>query len=393
MRAKYSIALAGVLVAGAALAAPCPPALTAVAGEVARLRSVPPPFAPPCRLVAAGDLRGILDRKLRRDLPVTPEVYLQALYRVGFTDEAGAAVWDRLLAFYASQVLGFYEPETDEMVIVDSPAAQRVEGEMVWAHELAHAAQEHRFRLPSHMMAMRGDGDRQRAASAVAEGEAMLVMFLAGPAGDDAEALAGVAATVAKQAQAMAFPSDVPAYFVADLVFPYSNGFSTALAAYRAGGWPAVDRLLAHPPATTAALLHPDRPAAGTVPAGELLPAPDGWEDVLTDTVGEWGVAFLLARHLGDPEADEVASGWDGDRIRLIRERAHPERWALDWRVRCRTEAARAALESAMQRALPPYLLRLEPGGQPRLTWVAAGRTVELRAAWPRPSPPRRPPS
>ncbi len=394
MRRKYSIGLAGVLLAGAALAAPCPPTLTAVAAEVARLRDVPPPFAPPCRLIAASDLRGVLDRKLRRDLPVAPEAFLQALFRVGFIDDRGDAVWDRLLGFYASQVLGFYEPETDEMVVVDTPAAGGVEGAMVWAHELAHAAQEHRFHLPSRLLAMREDGDRQRAASAVAEGEAMLVMFMLTPGADGSDALAGVAANVAKQAQSLAAPADVPQYFVADLVFPYSTGFSAALAAFRRGGWAGVDRLLAHPPATTAALLHPERAAAaGGVAAGELPPVPAGWEEVLTDTVGEWSLAFLLGRRLGTPEADAAAGGWDGDRIRLIRERARPDRWALAWRLRGRTEAARATLEQAMQRALPPVLARLDPGAQPELTWVAAGRTLELRAAWPPPSPPRRPPS
>ena len=273
MRRKYSIALAGVLLAGAAAAAPCPTAITQIAGRVAQLRQVPPPFAPPCRLITSSELRGVLDRKLRRDLPVAPELFIQALFRLGFIEDDSRSVYDHILTFYTTQVLGFYEPETDEMIVVDSPAASRVEGALVWAHELEHAAQEHRFHLPSRLLAIRGDSDQQRAASAIAEGEAMLVMFLLNSPGSGAEQLSAAESTVATQARALAPNPEVPAYFVADLVFPYTAGFSAALRAYRSGGWEAVDGLLAHPPASTSALLHPDRPAAaGSVPARELPP-------------------------------------------------------------------------------------------------------------------------
>ena len=388
MRGKYSIALAAVLLAGAAAAAPCPTALTQIAGRVAQLRRVPAPFAPACQFISPADLRGVLDRKLRRDLPVAPELYVQALFRLGFIDGDLATVYDHVLTFYTSQVLGFYEPETDEMIVVDTPAASRVDGALVWAHELEHAAQEHRFHLPSRLLAIRGDSDRQRAASAIAEGEAMLVMFLLNSPRSDPQQLSAIESTVADQARALAPVPEVPAYFVADLVFPYTAGFSAALRAYRSGGWEAVDTLLAHPPASTSALLHPDRPAAaGSVGAAELPPVPNGWEEILTDPVGEWGLAFLLGRHTTSDRVDAVASGWDGDRLRLIRDRSLPENWALAWRLQCRTVGARQALEAAMQQVLPPVLARLAPAGQPQLTWVAAGRALELRAAWPPPSP------
>ncbi|HVN76597.1 MAG TPA: hypothetical protein VMT19_09800 [Thermoanaerobaculaceae bacterium] len=390
MRRKYSIALAVALAAATAAAAPCPTALTEIAGRVAGLRQVPPPFTPPCRLVSQEELRALLDRKLRRDLPIAPNLYLESLVRTGFIEGDPGAVWDHLLAFYTSQVLGFYEPQADEMIVVDSPATARLEGGLVWAHELAHAAQEHRFHLPSRLLAMRGDGDRQRAASAVAEGEAMLVMFVLRGGAEGVDELDAAEATVAQQAKALPPPPGVPAYFVADLVFPYTAGFSAALRAYRSGGWTAVDRLLANPPTSTSALLHPDAPAAkGVVPAADLPPVPEGWQEVLTDTVGEWGLAFLLGRRAGTAHAEAAAAGWDGDRMRLIRNAANPGRWALAWRLQCRSVAAREQLERAMQESLPPVLARLDGGERPQLTWVAAGRTVELRAAWPRPSPSR----
>jgi hypothetical protein len=384
MRAKYSITLAGLLLTAAAIAAPCPPALADVASRVAELRGVTGAFGPPCRLIEPSSLRAELDTKLRRDLPIPPELFIESLVRVGFVDGDPSVIYHNLLDFYSSQVLGFYEPQADQMVVVNTPAAGQVQGAMVWAHELAHAVQEHRFHLPSRLLAMRSDSDEQRAASAVAEGEAMLVMLLLDSPTADVNSLERAARAVRQQARALGTPAGVPDYFVADLVFPYTTGFTAALRAYRAGGWPAVDHLLIRPPTSTAALLHADRAdTPAEVDAGDLPPVPEGWEEVLTDSAGEWGLSYLLGRRMEAERAATVASGWDGDRMRLIRERADPGRWAMAWRLRARTVNARRALEEAMQRVLPSLLARLAPPRTPTLTWVTSGRTLEVRAIWP----------
>jgi hypothetical protein len=384
MRAKYSITLAGLLLTAAVFAAPCPPALTDVASRVAGLRGVTGPFSPPCRLIEPESLRAELDRKLRRDLPIPPELFIESLVRVGFFDGDPSVIYNSLLNFYSSQVLGFYEPEADQMVVVNTLAAGQVQGALVWAHELAHAVQEHRFHLPSRLLAMRSDSDEQRAASAVAEGEAMLVMLLLDSKTGDADSLERAARAVRQQARALGTPAGVPDYFVADLVFPYTTGFTAALRAYRDGGWSAVDRLLMRPPTSTSALLHADRvDAPAKVDASDLPPVPEGWEEVLTDSVGEWGLSYLLGRRMEAGLAAAVASGWDGDRLRLIRERADPARWALAWRLRARTVDARKTIEEAMQRVFPSLLAHLAPPSPPAITWVTSGRTLEVRAIWP----------
>src|SRR5208337_465175 len=100
-----------------------------------------------------------------------------------------------------------------------SSATSAKETSAVWAHELAHAVQEHRFHLPSQLLAMRGDSDRQRAASAIAEGEAMLVMLLVNNEGNqDVASLDLEETALAQQAAELAAPG-VPDFFVQDLVF------------------------------------------------------------------------------------------------------------------------------------------------------------------------------
>jgi hypothetical protein len=386
MPREYNIGACTILLAASALAvSPCPPELSAVARQIAVVRNVPSPFSPPCRVVTASQLHDELDRKLRRDLPLPPERYIEALVRTGMVEGDPGELYRRLLDFYGSQVLGFYEPEGDEMVLV-SGAPAPIESRMVWAHEVAHAAQEHRFHLPSRLLDIRHDGDAQRAAAAIAEGEAMLVMTILGSGdGGAAPDLEAAAAAMAAQARGFTPPTGIPAYFAEDLLFPYTAGFAAAASAYRSGGWPAVDVLLAKPPATTAALLFPRLgPVGASVTDAELLPVPAGWEEVLTDTLGAWGVRFWLERSLAEQEAAALVEAWDGDRLRLVRSRTSPGCWGLVWRLRCRSESGRRALEAALQRCLPARLARLCPDGTGLdLTWISDDRTLEVRAGWP----------
>jgi len=387
MAREYSIAaLLAVAASGAFAAAPCPTELAAVAARIAVMRSVPPPFSPPCRTIAAADLRAELDRKLRRDLSLPPDLLLEALVRTGMAAGDPPELYRRLLDFYGSQVLGFYEPRGDEMVLVEGGTAAGMPPDMVWAHEMAHAAQEHRFRLPSRLLGMREDGDRQRAASAIAEGEAMLVMMLVEDAGSDVDTrLATAARALTAQAATFTAPEGIPDYFVQDLLFPYTAGFAAVLGAYRDGGWAAVDRLLAAPPPATALLLYPELGKPGpAIAEGELPPLPPGWEPVLLDTLGAWGLRFWLSRAVPADEAARLAAHWDADRLRLARRSDAPGCWALAWRLRCRNEAGRGALEGVLQRHLPRLVTGLCPAdAPPGLTWLAAGPTLEVRVGWP----------
>lgn len=390
MRRNYSIAAAALFLVGAVAfaAEPCPREIVTIRQEVAQLRDVKPPFAPPCRLINEKELRAELARKLKRDLPIPPELFLDSLWRLGLISERATEAYPALLSFYASQVLGFYEPEHDELVVVSDPPSGGAAAPLVWSHELAHAAQEHRFHLPSRLLAMSANGDAQRAASAIAEGEAMLVMFMLSVP-DAGQALEAAEASVRAEASALPRPAGVPEYFVDDLVFPYTTGFATVLRVYRAGGWPAVDALLARPPGSTAVLLHPDRqPLPGPDLTDAALPrVPAGFKEVFTDTLGEWGVSFWLSRRFSGAQASSLAAAWDADRIRVVRSQSTPDRWALAWRLRCRSVEERRALQRALEKEAPHLLGHLTVGLPPELVWQGAGREVELRAGWPDPAP------
>lgn len=329
-----------------------------------------------------------LDRKLRRDLPLPPELYLDAVFRLGLMEPPAADLYSRLLEFYARQVLGFFEPTSREMVIVQGAALPESSAPLVWAHELAHAAQEARFGLPSYVVGLNSNADAQRAAAAMAEGDATLVMFLVashpGSAPPDPDAFR------AAQEQAMAAFPGIPRFFVEDLIFPYAAGYQAVLSAYRRGGWAAVDRLLAAPPASTAEILAPHRPPPGPPLVDDVLPGtPEGFEEVLTNTLGQWGLQQWLGRSLPATEAAVLAATWDADRFRMVRTSRAPHRWGLVWRIRCRSPEDRLLLERAMRRLAPEHLRGLTaPGPLPRVHFLASGPELEVRAGWPtEPSP------
>ncbi|MGV8041385.1 MAG: hypothetical protein AB2L07_15445 [Thermoanaerobaculaceae bacterium] len=389
MRREYSI-LAPVLLAASAVASPCPPALQTTAARVATLRDVPPPFVPPCRFISHSGLRGELDTKLRRDLPLPPELFVESLQRLGFIAGDPAPVYPRLLEFYSSQVLGFYEPSADEMVLVGRDEAAAAGNGTVWAHELAHAAQERRFHLPTRLLAMKHNSDQQRATSAVAEGDATLVMLVLGPSGaPSVSSLRETQRQLASQADTLAEPAGVPDFFVRDLVFPYAQGLSTALAAYERGGWKAVDELLRHPPESTSELLHPGRRRLGAVLRdGDLPPLPPDSSSVLTDTMGEWALAYWLGRRLPAPEASRLAAAWDGDRLRLTRDARGA--WALTLLIRCRDAQGCRELASTLRAHGPALLANLAPGRDPGVDVSLAGTLVTVRSPGVPASPPQR---
>lgn len=378
--------------AASGVAAACPPEIPAMARRVASLRSLGEGFSPPCRTVPAGSLRIEIDSKLRRDLPLPPETHLEAMARLGLIEPPEPELYDRLLAFYGGQVLGFYEPDKNKMVVVKGGAAPAATAPLIWAHELAHAAQEARFGLPSRILALGHNADAQRAAAAAAEGDATLVMFiLAGPGG--VAGLPDPALFRAAQEQATGDFADIPRFFLEELLFPYAAGYRMMHGAFTRGGWPAVDRILAKPPKSTAELLHPNRPPPGPQVRDSTLPAtPSGFEEVMTNTMGEWGLRQWLQRSIDPKEAEALAAGWDADRFRLIRHRTDPERWGLWWHVRLRSPRHRHELEAALRRLVPIHLKGLTgPGTVPEVEWNSGEAFLELRAGWPKATPPESP--
>lgn len=386
MRKKCSTLAAILLLALSAWAAtPCPPALLTAVPRVATLRGLGDDWRPRCEVLPFSSLKQRLASKLANELPLAPELYLEVLQRLGFVPKT-PELYQRLLDFYASQVLGYYEPSRDTMVVVDRPLPGEEESSVVWLHELAHAAQEARFGLPTRLLAVKDNSDQQRSFSAVAEGEAMLVMLLLeSPSPPPPESLEHAAQALAEGSKSLARSANIGEFFVEDLAFPYAQGLRTVVSAYKKGGWSAVDRLLAHPPTCTASLLFAS--PCNHLP-NHLLPSPPpGWQALLTDSLGAWAVQFWFSQVAEAHAAEDLAKAWDGDRLLLIRNAKFPQSWALCWKLRLKNRDRALWAQKLIAQHAPKLLARFRQGPPPQVAVNLEERTVTLWVDWPPPRP------
>jgi hypothetical protein len=317
--------------------------------------------AVPASEIDPASLKTFLRGKLADSFPAPTAETLKSLAVLGLIDETPDVV-ERLLDFYASQVVAFYDPEPRRFFVVRGAASDTLEGmgsgdvaeRLLFSHELTHALQDQNLRLDRRFKSLRDDGDRALALQCLLEGEATVVMVRVAlrdlPGADEAveDALAPLlSAGALEKANA---PKNLPEYFVEQLFFPYVEGTAYVRRAVARGGWKEVDRLWTDPPASTSEILHEERRPA---PATDLLPAetsrlgPPGSRFVYSDTIGEWAIRFLLRRSIPEVEASEAASGWRGDRIAFF---ASEGTLSYLWRLRFESPAAAERFELAIRK-------------------------------------------
>jgi hypothetical protein len=337
--------------------------------------------AVPASEIDPAALKKFLRGKLVDSFPAAPAETLKSLAVLGLIDQTPDLL-ERLLDFYASQVIAFYDPEPRRFYVVrGGAAAETLEGgsgelaeRLLFSHELTHALQDQTLRLDRRFKSLRDDGDRALALQCLLEGEATLVMVRVAlkdlPGADEAaeEALTPLlSAGALEKANA---PKNLPDFFVEQLFFPYVEGTAYVRRAVSRGGWKEVDRLWNDPPVSTADILHDDRRAP---PATDLLPvdaarlAPARFRFLYSDTIGEWAIRFLLRRSLPEETASEAASGWRGDRIAFF---TSGETFVYLWRLRFESPGAAERFEKAMQSA--------KREGAPAITRLGADVLVSL---------------
>src|SRR6266516_2363384 len=152
----------------------------------------------PASEIDVRELRKILRSKVAESFPASPEETLRTLAVFGLIEETPHLV-DRLVDFYASQVIAFYDPEPRRFYVVKgadkaleqdekkAPSGGEADLEgpgvsdgmaerLIFAHELTHALQDEALKLDKRMKDLKDNGDRALALESLLEGEATLVM-------------------------------------------------------------------------------------------------------------------------------------------------------------------------------------------------------------------------
>lgn len=99
----------------------------------------------------------------------------------------------------------------------------------------------------------------------------------------------------------------------------YATGTAFLSEIFRAGGFTLINQLLAHPPMTTAQVLHPLKYLHGVSAVPVRAPEPPtGYRRVASGSLGELRIGVMLAAALPPREARFRAEGWAGDGYTIV---------------------------------------------------------------------------
>ena len=306
-------------------ASACPPLdadllaqMAEIESQVTQLRGIMPSESVSRSLLTPDELREHVIHDFLGDY--TQEDALQdvrLLYLLGLI-EPGVDLWQLYADLFTEQIAGFYDTETDEMIVICGSGFGGVE-RLTYAHEYTHALQDQTYDIRDGLQynndACEADSERCFAIQALIEGDATLLQeqWLRTFAGDE------------DRADMLSFFADfdmpvldsAPAYIQSELTFPYFWGLHFIRTLYLDGGWAAVDAAYQNPPLSSEQILHPERYPKDS-PVDLISPnvsdaLNSGWEETVHDALGEWSTRMFLNEYLPIDEASLAAEGWGGD--------------------------------------------------------------------------------
>ena len=286
-----------------------------------------------------------------------------------------------LVDLLEEQIVGYYDPKTKVLYVV-SDAPKEALGITI-THELVHSLQDQYISLDS-TQKIEGQNDRQSAAQAIFEGQAVYEQVSAMLGGNNvAMNLPGgwdrVRDMIRDNQSSMPIFARAPTVIQETLIFPYLSG-AEFVRNYK-------DRnpgksIYEDMPISTEQILHPaaffgkrDTPATITMPA--LRGATSKYEN----TIGEFETRLFLFEHLRDQNnAVQGAAGWDGDRYILFNTpQGEGIAWVTVWDSQADASEFFDLLGKVMKRR---YNADPDSGaGSVVRNYAGAGRTVQTSTA------------
>ncbi len=314
---------------GAALYAEIEDQVVAERGLPAKQRLVP-------SVLSKDEVKQRLATQFEKDNPpdeiAVAEGTLKALHLL----PPDASLGDLYMELLGSQVAGFYDPDSKEMVVVSRSGAIGATEKVTFAHEFTHALQDQSFGLEGIDVDAVGQGDRSLARLALVEGDATLLMtrwLVEHLTTAEIQELLVVDPESQEQLAAM------PAILRETLLFPYQQGATFVTGIWAQGGWSAVNAAYGRLPESTEQVLHPAKYQDGEKPVDVPLDAAalatalgPGWNAPPEDTLGEFQITIWLRENgIKALPAQDAAAGWGGDRLAYLR--GPDGAYALVWRT------------------------------------------------------------
>ena len=217
------------------------------------------------------------------------------------------------------QIVGYYDPKTKVLYVVDGTSKLLLTQTIT--HELVHALQDQYVRVDS-IQGNVDDADRQSAAQAVLEGQAVYAQLSIDPNAGPMLRMPGgwdrIRDVIKEGQTGMPVFSSAPRVIREGLLFPYIGGadFARRFIMQRKPS-----ELLTDLPTSTKQVLNQDAYFQSRDSSSRVtLPKPSSGTVTYSNTMGEFETRLALVQHLKDEVlARRAASGVDGDRVEVIK--------------------------------------------------------------------------
>jgi len=237
------------------------------------------------------------------------------------------------LQFRTGVVLGQYDPDTRQLYVITDAATPGPMERITLAHEYTHALQDQHYDIRSLMPKNSDNSDRDLAASALMEGDAVLMEELFQTLVFTPQERAEKRRT--EQALGSGLDLDrIPLVIREETYFPYVEGprfiFSVAgpdairgVLQTGTGYGPLVNRIFENPPRSSAQVIHPEKYLAGANPVDVQFPdlaaaLGDGWKQLRKDLLGEIDHRIIVQQFVNRERGEQVSAGWAGDAFALL---------------------------------------------------------------------------
>ncbi len=318
--------------------------MDAIAAEVITLRGLQPAGVVERKFLSVDEVRQRTLEDFQEDM--TPEEWendRHTLAALGLI-HPDLDLYNLLLRLYSESVLGFYDPDTKELVVVSQAGQLNAFEQVTFAHEYNHALQDQNYDVRRMGFSEEGwetDSEKAAAVQALLEGDSYLL--------DEQYQTTLTPAQRREYAEIensfdVSIYRELPDYLLQDFFFPIEHGLNFVRRYYDEGGWARVDEVWRDPPVSTEQILHPERYEAGDRPLVVARPALTdtlgaGWQQIDSGVMGEWYTYLILAygdkraARLGTRAAYEAAEGWGGDGYVVHYNRATRQTiLAIEWR-------------------------------------------------------------
>lgn len=285
--------------------------------------------APPAiAMRSAEQVRAYLAQKLEEEYGRDEFDLVATAYRLFGLVPDTADLRELLLALYAEQVVGYYDPDSSTLYVVEGAVPEALR--LTLAHELVHALQGQHVALDS-LLSLERNNDRRMAAQAVMEGQATLASLQVMLQGRDVAAMPELwrdyRQAVRAQQERMPVFSNAPLVIREGLIFSYLAGADFVRWFQRT--YPDTVPFGPRLPESTEQILHSDRFAEGDEPLDLLVEPSSG--ALYDDNLGEFETRILLSELSGSESLGSAAAlGWEGDRYALY-PTADSAAYALVW--------------------------------------------------------------